>query len=173
MKKKVTARVVLGFGSNKGRRFENIKKAVCVLSSSGDFILETVSRVYETEPWGFKKQKKFLNCVAEGTTGLLPEDLFNLIKKTEKEIGRKTGGKWMPREIDIDILFYSNIIMTSENLTIPHPMLHLRNFVLKPLAEITPEKIHPVFKKTISRLLNLTEDSSDVILYHRKIQIPI
>lgn len=161
--------VVLGFGSNRGRRFDYIKKAVEKLSLSGDFNLIAVSNLYETEPWGFKNQKKFLNCTAAGLTKLVPAGFFRLIKKTERELGRIHRRKWREREIDIDILFYGSEVIKTQKIVIPHPQLHKRNFVLMPLNEIMPAFVHPVLRKTAAQLLRHSKDTTGVSLYHRQL----
>lgn len=161
--------VVLSFGSNKGNRYNYIKKAIKTLSLSGDFNLIAVSNLYETEPWGFKNQKKFLNCTGAGLTRLTPVAFLRLIKKTELELGRLYKYKWQEREIDIDILFFGSRVLSTEQLIIPHPRLHKRNFVLFPLKDIMPEFMHPVLRKTVIQLLKLAGDTAGVKLLKRQI----
>lgn len=155
---------VLGFGSNCGNRKSNLKKAIRICSLSRSLDLLKVSSLYETDPWGYKEQKKFLNCAAVFLCRLSPSDLLKFLRDTEIKLGRKQRGLWQPREIDIDILFYSNRIFNKNDLKIPHPRLHLRNFVLTPLVEVIPGFIHPVFKKTVKELYLSGNDSSKVNL---------
>ena len=134
--------VILGFGSNIGNRYSNIYTALRTISLNENMNLLKVSGVYETEPWGFTKQNSFFNCVAVFLCSLKPAELLKTIKLTERKTGRKKRGKWQAREIDVDILFYGNKVLNSGELKIPHPHLHLRNFVLKPLVDIIPTKSH-------------------------------
>ena len=143
---------VLGFGSNIGNRFLNIKSALRTLSLNKDLNLLAVSKIYETEPWGFKKQNCFLNCAAVFMCRLEPIEFLKLLKSYEASAGRKDNTKWQAREIDIDILFYGNRIINNNRLKVPHPYIKQRNFVLKPLVELIPGFIHPELKKSIKNL---------------------
>src|SRR6266498_1943535 len=122
---------VLGFGSNLGRRLSNIRNALKLLSDSPSFNLLRISSVYETSPWGFKQQNNFLNCVAAGLWHSKCTELFNETREIEKNLGRKKEKKWRPRIIDIDILFFGNKKVKRKNLTVPHPGIPFRNFVLE------------------------------------------
>ncbi len=112
-----------------------------------------LSSMIETEPWGVKEQPKFFNMAVKIKTHFNPEELMSVFKKIEVEMGRGTGTRWGPRVIDLDVLLYDNLIMKTSKLEIPHPGLSDREFVLKPLAEIAPEKVHPVLKKSMKTLL--------------------
>lgn len=140
----------LGLGTNVGDKKKNLKEAIEKLQEKISNI--QVSKFYETEPWGYKNQDKFLNAAIRGTTFLSPSDLLKLIKFIEKEVGRVERFKWGPREIDIDILFYDDLIYKNNSLTIPHPFLQERGFVLKPLVDLDPNFVHPIFKKTVRQL---------------------
>ncbi len=100
-----------------------------------------------------KDQPRFINMALEGCTVLSPHNLLQLLKDIERSMGRKQTAGWGPRIIDLDILFYNDMIFSSDDLIIPHPFLHERLFVLEPLAEISPNKTHPVLKKTVQALL--------------------
>ncbi len=144
--------VFLGLGSNLGDRKKNIQDAVRRIQERGIAGGIKVSSLYETEPEGVKKQPLFLNGVLEMETDLSPQELLAALKSIEKQGGRKKGWKWGPRIIDLDLLLYGDLVMKEEDLEVPHPLLAERPFVLIPLAEIAPEFVHPVLKKTISGL---------------------
>lgn len=142
----------IGIGSNLGDREDNCMKAVALLGDKGIKVTRRSSMI-ETEPWGVVDQPKFINMAVEIETALSPEELLKLLKVIESEIGRRPALRWGPRSIDLDILLYDDLILEAPELEIPHAGMDEREFVLKPLAEIAPEKIHPVFKKSISGLL--------------------
>ena len=144
-------RVFLSLGSNLGEKEKNISRAKELLKKKGIEIIKE-SSIYLTAPWGKKDQPWFLNQVIEVATSLPPEELLDLIKGIEKELGREKGEKWGPRIIDLDILFYGEKIINLPSLTIPHPYLHERAFVLIPLTEIAPEFVHPVLKRKAKEL---------------------
>lgn len=154
--------VYLGLGSNLGDRLKNIAAAISRLGSQVE--IQRVSQVYETEPWGFKEQPKFLNQVLKGKTALEPLVLLHYLKEVETQLGRTPGELFGPRVIDIDILFYNKKMMNSTELSIPHPHLTERAFVLIPLAEIAPRFKHPVLGKSMRELANQM-GSSGVILF--------
>jgi 2-amino-4-hydroxy-6-hydroxymethyldihydropteridine diphosphokinase len=155
-------KVFLGIGTNLGERAANLKEAV----SKIDEIIGRVSRassVYETEPWGFIAEEQFYNMVVETETALSPSGVLGAILMIEAQLGRlRTGEQYSSRSIDIDILFYNDIVMNEESLVIPHPHLHERKFVLVPLCEIASGFVHPVMNKTIAELLESCVDNSEV-----------
>jgi 2-amino-4-hydroxy-6-hydroxymethyldihydropteridine diphosphokinase len=155
-------RAVLSLGSNVGDKLQHLYDAKKQFIENGNRIIKQ-SSVYETEAWGNKDQDAFYNEVIEVDSGMTTDWLMKLILYTEKSLGRTRDKKWAPRTIDIDILFYDDKIIHEENLTIPHPHLHERKFVLIPLNEILPNLIHPVFKKPISQLLMELKDSLRVV----------
>ena len=145
------ALVYLSLGSNIGDREENLRDAIARLQKESRVV--AVSSVYETEPVEFTNQPWFLNCVVAVETPLAPEKFVDNILEIERKMGRERIQKKGPRVIDTDILLFSDKILQSTTLTVPHPAMHLRRFVLKPLAEIAPEVRHPKLKKTIRELL--------------------
>lgn len=148
-------RVFIGVGSNKGDRENYIKRALEHLKKDEDIETKKISSIIETEPEGNPDQSKFLNLAIEIETFINPYILFKRLKNIERMLGREeTDKKWQPREIDLDILLFDDIVIKGKNLKIPHPLMHERFFVLKPLSEIAPEAKHPIFDKTISELLN-------------------
>jgi len=122
------------------------------------------SGIYETEPVEFVDQPLFLNMAAHISTPMTSLNLLRKLKQIETMIGRKPRERWREREIDIDIIFYGNEIIESEELTIPHPRAHLRRFVLQPMNEIAAHYVHPVFSKTVAQLLSECRDESRVTL---------
>lgn len=151
--------VYLGLGSNEGDRFFNLQKAVSELSNNSRVHITKLSSIYETEPIGFENQAYFLNAVIEINTFINPFDLLSFVKSIELQIGRKDSFNWGPRVIDIDLLFYENRIIKSDVLSIPHPEIQYRRFVLLPLNEIAPHYCHPVEKLTVQQLLQKCPDS--------------
>lgn len=143
-------KVFLALGSNLGDKKQRINDAIALLKKHiGDI---KAAKFYETKPQYYEKQDTFINTVIVGYTELKPLELLHFIKGVEKQIGRKESFNFGPREIDIDILFYNDLIYKDENLVIPHPLLQEREFVLKPFLDLEPDFIHPVLKKTIKEL---------------------
>jgi len=141
----------LGLGTNLGDRKENLSKAIEAISLK--MSISKQSSLYETTAWGYTDQPDFLNQVIQVETDLSPLRLLNFLKKTEVKLGRVENFRYGPRLIDIDILFYDDLVITTSRLQIPHPMLPERAFVLVPLNEIAPGYIHPILKKTVAELL--------------------
>ena len=144
--------VYLGLGSNLGDKHENIKKAITLISERVGEIL-ALSDFYETEPWGYDSSETYINAAVKTETILLPEEILSVTQEIEREAGRskKTScGEYHDRIIDIDILLYDDLILQTPDLTIPHPLMHIRQFVLQPLFEIAPDVVHPVTGEKIS-----------------------
>src|SRR5688500_864361 len=146
--------VYLALGSNLGNRLANLKHAEAALSTQME--LKEKSHVYETPPWGYKDQPKFLNQVIKVRTYLEPEQLFKHIKRLEVTLGRRASFQNGPRLIDIDILFYDDLVLNTPSLVIPHPRLHERGFVLLPLMDIDSGLVHPVNKKSVREMVTLS-----------------
>lgn len=142
----------LSLGSNVGDRAAYLRDAIARLQSAGHVV--AVSSFYETEPVEFTQQPWFLNCAVALETAKMPKQLLSALLRIERQMGRRRIQKKGPRTIDIDILLFGNAAMDSAQLTIPHPAMHERRFVLEPLAEIAPEARHPVLSKTIREMCN-------------------
>jgi 2-amino-4-hydroxy-6-hydroxymethyldihydropteridine diphosphokinase len=172
----------ISLGSNLGNREENLQKSIALLEAAGELV--AVSSLYETEPWKMDDANSFINQVILLNTSLSAEKLMDVLLETENKMGRVRAnqslrqaqtdlpqtpkgalnnmGKYESRIIDLDILFYNDAVISTEKLTIPHPALHQRKFVLEPLAEINPDLIHPTLNKTVSALLLECEDTYEV-----------
>jgi len=159
-------KVILGLGSNVGNRAEFIRKAIKQISLIKGINVISVSSLYETEPWGLKNQRKFLNCVIICISKPEPGSLIKKLKAVEQRLGRKKRINWGPREIDIDILFYGNKVIKINSFTIPHPMIEKRNFVLIPLNELIPDYVHPVKKIKLRQLLKAGTDKLKAEVYN-------
>jgi 2-amino-4-hydroxy-6-hydroxymethyldihydropteridine diphosphokinase len=154
--------IFLALGSNIENRKQHIETAILLLREN---VLDiTVAPLYETKPRYFEDQHNFLNTVLSGNTDLDPLELLQFTQAVQKEVGRVERFRNGPREIDIDILFYDNMVYKDDALEIPHPRLQERDFVLQPFSDIDPDFCHPVLQKTIRELLAaLPEEQRSVI----------
>jgi len=150
----------IALGSNMGDREKNLKEALKQIAALPETKVIKSSNIYETEPVGEPKQRPFYNAVVKIETSLDPERLLQKLQETEKAFGRVRKEKWGPRTLDLDILLYEQQIIATDKLTIPHPLMAERAFVLEPLAEIDPEAYHPVLEKTAAELLQELMDKS-------------
>jgi 2-amino-4-hydroxy-6-hydroxymethyldihydropteridine diphosphokinase len=150
--------IYLGLGSNLGGREENLKRALAALAP--EISVTKTSKMYETAPMYVTDQPEFLNMVYEAVTELPPQDVLQKIKTIQKEMGEHEHNR--PRIIDIDILFYGDEIIGTPELTVPHPKIAERAFVLAPMADIVPDFVHPILHGTIAELLAKLGDVSGI-----------
>ncbi len=155
----------LGLGSNLGRRKKNVAAALNALERTRGIEVVRASSLYETEPMGGPaNQDAYINAVVEVATTLSARRLLDVCLNIEGSLGRKRSIRWGPRTIDLDILAYDREICATEALTIPHPMMHQRRFVLEPLVEIAPDFVHPVLERTARDILDtLPETGGEIV----------
>ena len=152
----------IALGSNKGDRFTHLRKAIQEIILDKNNSVENVSSVYETLPYGYKDQENFYNAVIKIKTSYQLMELLDFLKSIEKKIGREYSAKWGPREIDLDILFYNDLIFSNDRVTVPHKEVTKRDFVLIPLSEIAPDLNHPALNQKISDIC-IVESEKTVI----------
>lgn len=152
--------IILSIGTNIGDRQANIANAITALGQIGKVV--TVSPIYTSEPWGFESENGFYNIALILETSLSPLDLLYATQQIERDLGRiaKTTTSYTDRIIDIDIIDYNNQTIDTQTLTLPHKLMHKRNFVLYPLADIAPDWQHPILKLTATELKNASADTS-------------
>ncbi|MGC9772487.1 2-amino-4-hydroxy-6-hydroxymethyldihydropteridine diphosphokinase [Fervidobacterium islandicum] len=155
---KLHGKVFLGIGTNLGNREENIQKTIEKLSEISKVL--SVSSIIETEAYGKTDQPSFLNCVVEIESNFAPDELLNELLRIEREMGRVRIEKWGPRIIDLDILFYGNLVIKSDVLTVPHYDFENRIFFVKPMYELAPNFVHPVSLKTVREILDELENKA-------------
>lgn len=160
-------KVYLGLGCNLGDRMESLEKALQEIEQLGQELKS--ARIYESKAWGYDDPNLYLNTACAICTGLPVEVLHQETLRIERKLGRearkrRAGEPFRPRMMDIDILFYGDEVIRSGDLEVPHPRLHLRNFVLRPLLDLNPELVHPCFNKSISELILDLEEETDIVV---------
>lgn len=155
--------VYIGLGSNLGDRVANLREAANRLRAI--VTIEKASQLYVAAPLGYVRDDAFVNAVIQAKTTLKPMQLLEMMQAIEIGMGRRPGVTYGPRPIDLDLLFYDTIQIETAKLTVPHPRIAQRAFVLRPLAEIAPNLMHPVLFYTVSQLLHDVEDAEQVQLY--------
>ena len=165
-----TYRAFLGLGSNLGEREKFLNQAVRELTLVRETKVVWASSVYETDPVGKTDQPKFLNAAVEIETGLDPKQLYAEAKAIEHRIGRTKTERWGPREIDIDVLLYDGVVSSDADVTVPHPEMERRRFVLVPLKELAPDLVHPINGMTMEELLAACKDAGRVVQSYHKIK---
>ena len=163
--------VYLSLGSNIGDRVGYLQQATQLLKAVPEISVVATSSFYESEPWKMNSENWFVNAVVQITTSLSPEELLSECLRIESQLGRKREGdnEYHDRTIDIDILFYDDLILHTDKLTIPHPYFHKRAFVMVPMLEIAQDFVHPLFKKTVMQLYEELENPEMVLLYGTRI----
>ena len=145
--------VYLSIGSNIGDKEANLNEAIKLINENEEIEVEKVASFITTEPWGYTDQEEFINSALKIKTLLSPSELMNTLLNIESKMKRERIKKWGPRIIDLDIIFYDDLVSEDEHVILPHPRMEERAFVLEPLCEIAPNKIHPLLKKRVFRLL--------------------
>lgn len=162
----------IGLGSNKGDRLGYLQSAINELNSANDVNIETVSSVYEAKPFGLTEQNNFFNAAVKLSTTLFPAELFHILKAVEQNLGRTFIKRWGPREIDIDLLLFNDLIFSNDFISLPHKGIIYRDFVLQPLCEIAPELIHPETKEKLIHIFAKIEDKFVIKILPEKLFIP-
>ena len=158
-------RAWISLGSNIGDKIGHCRTGIQGLEKSGQSVLTGISRLYCTAPVDYTDQEWFVNAAVQIDTRLNPEALLNEIRAIEKSAGRdRTGVRFGPRTLDMDILLFDQVIMKTPELILPHPRMHKRRFVLQPLCDIDPGILHPVFEKTVQELLDAVDDPEQELM---------
>lgn len=144
----------LSIGTNIGDKEKNLNEAIRKMKEFNEIRIEKISSFLETEPWGYTEQDEFLNGALKIKTTFSPKELIKVLLSIESEMKRERVIKWGPRIIDLDVIFYDDLLSDDEEIILPHPRMEEREFVLKPLCEIAPNKIHPLLNKRVYRLLD-------------------
>lgn len=142
-------KVYIAAGSNLGDKEETLKEAIDKIDKRKDCVVTKVSNFYTTDPVGYEDQDQFVNCVFEINTLQTPSELMNTLLEVEKDFKRERIIRWGPRTLDLDIIFYDDIISYDEHILIPHPRAHERQFVMKPMCDINPYYVHPIYRKRV------------------------
>jgi 2-amino-4-hydroxy-6-hydroxymethyldihydropteridine diphosphokinase len=157
----VSETAVIALGANLGDRLATLTDSVRQIGRLGSIV--AVSSLYDTEPVGYSDQPRYLNGVLLLETGLEPDELLDALQRIEHDLGRVRSFRNAPRTLDLDLLFHGNRVMQTDRLTVPHPRLHERAFVLVPLSELAPDLVHPVLGKPIRELLKALPDHGGVV----------
>jgi len=158
----------IALGSNMGDRYEYLKKAILLLESHEEITVANTSSIYETDPVGFTDQDQFLNMAVQVSTSLKPLELLDECLKIEEKLGRKREIRWGPRTLDLDILLYNHENIETEKLTIPHPRMSERAFVILPLLEMDPNLMLPTMEKPLKTWLQSIPDKEGVRIWKQK-----
>ena len=142
-------KVYIAAGSNLGDKEETLKEAIYIIDKRKDCVVTKVSNFYNTDPVGYEDQDQFVNCVFEIDTLQTPSELMDTLLEVEKDFKRERIIRWGPRTLDLDIIFYNDIISYDEHILIPHPRAHERQFVMKPMCDINPYYVHPIYRKRV------------------------
>ena len=142
-------KVYIAAGSNLGDKEETLKEAIYIIDKRKDCVVTKVSNFYTTDPVGYEDQDQFVNCVFEINTLQTPSELMDTLLEVEKDFKRDRIIRWGPRTLDLDIIFYNDIISYDEHILIPHPRAHERQFVMKPMCDINPYYVHPIYRKRV------------------------
>lgn len=142
-------KVYIAAGSNLGDKEETLKEAIYKIDKRKDCVVTKVSNFYTTDPVGYEDQDQFVNCVFEINTLQTPSELMDTLLEVEKDFKRERIIRWGPRTLDLDIIFYDDIISYDEHILIPHPRAHERQFVMKPMCDINPYYVHPIYRKRV------------------------
>ncbi len=158
----------IGAGSNLGNKCLNCRNGIDMLTRSGESVLKGQSKFYKTDPVGYKNQDWFINVVVKIATILEPLQLLRELKSIEGKIGREAVPiRFGPRILDLDIILYDDLVTRSAGLVVPHPRMHKRRFVLKPICDIDPKIVHPVLKKEMQYLLDSLDENEQRIVEYR------
>lgn len=142
-------KVYIAAGSNLGDKEETLKEAIYKIDKRKECVVTKVSNFYTTDPVGYEDQDQFVNCVFEINTLQTPSELMDTLLEVEKDFKRERIIRWGPRTLDLDIIFYNDIISYDEHILIPHPRAHERQFVMKPMCDINPYYVHPIYRKRV------------------------
>ena len=169
------ASVFISIGSNLGDKYDNCLKGIERLNQLSHTTVTAVSAFYQTDPVDFTDQDWFVNGMIKISTGLAPIELMASLKGIERALGQfEKAVRFGPRLIDLDIVFYDNLVMNQDTVILPHPRMHKRRFVLKPLCDIDAQLVHPVLNRTVQSLLNeLKEDDQNVLFYKKGPDTPL
>lgn len=158
----------IGAGSNMGDKLLNCKNGISALTTTRNVVEKVWSRFYKTEPVDYKNQDWFVNVVVKVETTLAPFELLKRLKAIERKAGRVDGAiRFGPRVLDLDIILYDDWVTNSSELIVPHPRMHKRRFVLRPICDIDPKIVHPVFKKEMQALLDVLDENDQRIVEYR------